>query len=104
MTKYNIPATNAQMVKLEATVHNLWQMTIEQAEALAQRLLGTDLPKSVPSIPYEAPSCLPSRRALANIGQSALSCCFEGCNQFVGIRVMRGHVARHLLLCHKWPN
>ena len=104
MTKYNILATHAHMVKPEATMHNLWQLTTEQAEALAQWLLGTDLPKSVPSIPYDAPSCLPSRPALeVDAGQSALSCRFEGCD-WVGIHAMRGYLARHFLLGHKCPN
>ena len=62
MTKYNILATRAHMVKPE--VHNLWQLTTEPAEALAQWLVDMDLPKSVPSIPYEAPSRLPSCPAL----------------------------------------
>ena len=60
MTKYNILATHTHLVKPVATVHNIWQLTTQQAEALAQWLLGTDLPKSVSSIPYEAPSGLPS--------------------------------------------
>ena len=92
MTKYNILATRTHVVKAKATVHNLWQRTTQQAEAVAQWLLGTGLPKSVPSIPYEAPSCLPSCPALeVDRGQSALSCRFEGCDQRVGIRAMRGH-------------
>ena len=105
MIKYNTLATHGHMVKLEATVHNFWQPPTEQVEAQAQWLLGTDLPKSVPKILYEAPSCLPNWPALeADTGQSALSCYFENCNQQVGIRAMHGHVARHFLLGYKWPN
>ena len=104
MTKYNILATYTHTIKPDAMVHNLWQMITQQAGALAQWLLSTDLPKGVPSIPYEAPSCLPSRPALeVDPGQSALSCYFEGCNQRIGICAMQWHVAQHLLLGHKWP-
>ena len=36
MTKYNILATHAHMVKPDATMHNNQQLTTEQAGALAQ--------------------------------------------------------------------
>ena len=41
-------------------------------------IVGHGLAKERSRHPYEAPSCLPSH---LDIGQSALSCCFEGCNQ-----------------------
>ena len=87
-------------------MHNLWQLTIEQAEALAQWLLGTDLPKGVRGIPYEAPSCHPSPPPplAVDARQIAGSWYFEGCNKQVGIRAIRGQVAWHFLLGHKWPN
>ena len=105
MTKHNFLATQAHMVRPEPTVHNFWQPTTKQDESLAQALLGTDLPKRVPGIPYEAPSCLPSRPALeVDAEQNILSWCFEGCNQQVAFVQCVDMWLGIFLLGHKWPN